>query len=385
MLLRFSGFRPAALGLAAGAVLAGVLVVTTTGCSKKAVGTAPAAVPVTTAPVLVQSVPLTHEFVGQLSAKESVDLRARVSGYLQRINFQEGSHVRAGQVLFQIEQDSYKATLAAAEAQLARDKASLSKADKDVARLKPLVAGQAAPEQDLDAALAQQAAFQAATKADEAAIAEAKLNLGYTVIRSPIDGIIGKLAVTRGNLVGKGDNTLLATVSSFTPIYVYFSVPEGQATDFVRKHVQSRSKTAQVELQLSDGTTFERKGTVDFADRAVDTSTGTLTMRAVFPNPQGLLRPGQFARVKVGGEQVTNAVLIPQKAVSDMLNMKVVMTVNNQNVVSMQPVVIGGEYQDQFIVTSGLKGGENIIVEGLQKARPGAKVVPMPASASKGR
>jgi membrane fusion protein (multidrug efflux system) len=236
-----------------------------------------------------------------------------------------------------------------------------------------------------DVALAQEAALEAAVKADQAAITEARLNLGYTVIRSPIDGVIGKLAVTRGNLVGKGDNTLLATVSSYTPMYVYFSVPEGQATDFVRKHVQSKNKNAQVELQLSDGTTFDHKGTIDFADRAVDANTGTLTLRGVFPNPKALLRPGQFARVKVSGEQVPNAVLVPQKAVSDMLNMKVVMTVNSKNIVSAQPIVIGGEYQDQFIVESGLKGGETIIIDGLQKARPGAPVIPMPANTNKGR
>ena len=274
---------------------------------------------------------------------------------------------------------------ASAEAQLARDQASLNKALKDVARLKPLAADHAASEQDLDAAVAQQESLQAAVKADQAAITDAKLNLSYTVIRSPIDGTIGKLAVTRGNLVGKGDNTLLATVSSFDPIYVYFSVPEGQSTDFLSKHVQGKGKVPQLELQLSDGTAFAHKGTIDFADRAIDAATGTLTLRGVFPNPQGLLRPGQFARVRVGGEQVQNAVLIPQKAVSDMLNRKVAMTVDSQNIAILQPITIGGEYQDQFIVTSGLKGGERIIVEGLQKARPGAPVSPVPATADGGR
>jgi membrane fusion protein (multidrug efflux system) len=372
--------------MGAGTLLACALILAVTGCSqKKAGGPAAVPMPVTVGQVQVQTVPVYHEFVGQTSAKESVDLRARVGGFLQKIDFAEGAHVRAGQVLFEIEPDTYKAALASAEAQLARDKASLNKALKDVARLKPLVADHAAPEQDLDAAIAQQESYQAASKADEAAIADAKLNLGYTIIRSPIDGIIGKLAVTRGNLVGKGDNTLLATVSSYNPIYVYFSVPEGQATDFLRKHVQGKGHAAQLELQLSDGTVFEHKGSIDFADRQVDANTGTLSLRGSFPNPQGLLRPGQFARLKVGGEQVQNAVLVPQKAVSDMLNLKVVMTVDSHNIVAMQPVTIAGEYQDQFIISSGLKGGETIIVEGLQKARPGAPVIPMPASANKGR
>jgi membrane fusion protein (multidrug efflux system) len=343
------------------------------------------AMPVTVATVQVQTVPIYREFVGQTSAQETVDLRARVGGFLQKIAFQEGARVRTGQILFEIEPDSYQAALAAAEAQLARDQASLNKALKDVARLQPLAAGHAASEQDLDAAVAQQEVLQAAVKADQAAMAQAKLDLSYTVIRSPIDGTIGKLAVTRGNLVGKGENTLLATVSSFDPIYVYFSVPEGQATDFLSKHVQGKSKVPQLELQLSDGAAFARKGAIDFADRAIDAATGTLTLRGVFPNPQGLLRPGQFARVRVAGEQVQNAVLIPQKAVSDMLNRKVAITVDSQNVANLQPITLGGEYQDQFIVTSGLKGGERIVVDGLQKARPGAPVAPLPASADGGR
>ncbi len=386
MALQSHALRSRKIEFAAFVLLSAALVVFSVGCSKRApAGPASDAMSVTVASVQVKSVPVFQDFVGQLSAKETVDLRARVGGFLEKVDFQEGSRVRSGQVLFEIEQASYQSALASAEAQLARDQASLAKVEKDIARLKPLVAGQAAPEQDLDAALSQQASFQAAIKADQANIAEAKLNLSYTVIRSPIDGIVGKLAVTRGNLVGKGENTLLATISSENPIYVYFSVPESQTTDFLRKHVQGKSKVTQLELQLSDGTRYEHGGTINFADRAVDTSTGTLTLRGVFPNKGGLLRPGQFARVRVGGEQVANAVLVPQKAVSDMLNKKVVMTVDARNVVAMQPITISGEYQDQFIVSSGLKGGETIIVDGLQRVKPGVAVVPMRADAGQGR
>jgi membrane fusion protein (multidrug efflux system) len=303
----------------------------------------PAPVAVSMATVSVQTVPVIHEFVGQTSAKETVDLRARVSGFLEKVNFQEGAHVSAGQTLFEIEPASYQAALASAQALLARDRANLTKAVKDVARLRPLVASHAAPEQDLDTAVAQQEVYEAAIKGDEASIADARLNLGYTVIRSPIDGVIGKLAVTRGNLVGKNENTLLATVSSSSPIY-------------------------------------EQRGTINFADRAVDTSTGTLSLRGSFPNPKGLLRPGQFARVKVEGEQLQNAILIPQKAVSELLNQRVVMTVDAKNVVGLQPVTIAGTHDDQFIISSGLKGGERIVVDGLQKVHAGATVVPAAAS-----
>jgi membrane fusion protein (multidrug efflux system) len=340
----------------------------------------PAPVAVSMATVSVQTVPVIHEFVGQTSAKETVDLRARVSGFLEKVNFQEGAHVSAGQTLFEIEPASYQAALASAQALLARDRANLTKAVKDVARLRPLVTSHAAPEQDLDTAVAQQEIYEAAIKGDEASIADARLNLGYTVIRSPIDGVIGKLAVTRGNLVGKNENTLLATISSSSPMYVYFSVPEAQANDFVRKHVLNKQKVSQVELQLSDGSIYEQKGTINFADRAVDTSTGTLSLRGSFPNPKGLLRPGQFARVKVEGEQLQNAVLIPQKAVSELLNQRVVMTVDAKNVVGLQPVTIAGTHDDQFIISSGLKGGERIVVDGLQKVHAGATVVPAAAS-----
>lgn len=349
---------------------------------KKASASAPMASPVVVANVPVETVPLTHEFVGQTSAKDTVDLRARVGGFLEKVDFHEGDHVRAGQVLFQIERSSYVTALATAQAQLAKDQASLDKASKDIARLRPLTANHAASEQDLDAAVAQQAAYQAALRADRASIADAKLNLSYTTVRSPIDGIIGKLAVTRGNLVGKGDNTLLATVSSYSPIYVYFSIPEGQVSDFLRKHMRQKKAAPQLTLQLSDGTSYAAHGTLDFADRAIDNNTGTLLVRGVFPNPQGLLRPGQFARVTVAGEQWPNAVLVPQKAVSDLLNQKVVMVVDAHNLVAMQPIKIGGEYKDQYIIAGGLKGGERIIVEGLQKVRPGAPVQPIAAGAS---
>lgn len=383
MLFMFGG-RSLAKTLAAPAVVLTVLGLgVLTGCNGKKPEAMPP-MPVVVGQAEVQTVPVQQQYVGQTSAKDTVDLRARVGGFLERVEFQEGAHVRAGQVLFQIEQSSYRAALASAEAALARDEASLTKANQDVARLKPLVAAKAASQQDLDTALAQQAAYQAAIKADKAQIETAKLDLDYTTVRSPIDGVIGKLAVTRGNLVGKGDNTLLATVSSYTPIYVYFSIPEATVTNFLRKH-QGKGATGQLTMLLADGTEFGNKGSLNFADRAIDQTTGTLTVRGVFPNPQGLLRPGQFVRVKVDGESVQNAVLVPQKAVTDMLAKKMVMTVDDKNVVGMKEVTLGGEYKDMFIIASGLKGGERIIVEGLQKARPGATVAPVPAGNGAGK
>ncbi|MDR3763998.1 MAG: efflux RND transporter periplasmic adaptor subunit [Acidobacteriota bacterium] len=383
MLRKFSGLRPARVPVAPAVVFAGLLLALLGGCRKQQEAAMPP-MPVQVGQAEVQTVPVSHEYVGQTSAKDTVDLRARVSGFLEKVDFQEGAHVRAGQVLFQIEAASYQAALASAQAALARDEASLIKANQDVARLKPLAAAKAAPQQDLDAAVAQQAAYEASLKADKAQIETAKLDLGYTTVRSPIDGVIGKLAVTRGNLVGKGDNTLLATVSSYTPMYVYFSIPEEAVSSFLRKH-QGKGSAGQLTMMLSDGTEFANKGTLNFADRAVDQTTGTLSVRGAFPNPEGSLRPGQFVRVKISGETVENAVLVPQKAVTDMLAKKMVLTVDDKNVVGMKEVTIGGEYQDKFIITSGLKGGERIIVEGLQKARPGAPVTPVPAASGMGK
>lgn len=345
---------------------------------------APAPTVVELAQAQVMTVPVDHQYVGQTSAKETVDLRARVGGLLEKIHFQEGSHVRAGEVLFEIERTTYQATLEAAEANLARDQATLLKTSQDVRRLKPLAAAQAAPEQDLDAAVAQQAASQAAIRADKAQIAQAKLDLSYTTVRSPIDGVIGKLAVTRGNLVGKGDNTLLATINSYNPIYVYFSIPEASTLAFLRQH-QGKGKAGQLALELSDGSEYPSKGTLDFVDRAIDQNTGTLAMRGVFANAQGQLRPGQFVRIRVSGEVVPNAVLVPQKAVTDMLNKKMVMVVDAHNVVNLREVTLGGEYQNEVILSHGLLGNERVIVEGLQKVRPGDTVAPMPASAHGGK
>ena len=383
MLFTFGGRSLAKLAAASTAALTFLGLAVLAGCNGKKPAEMPP-LPVVVGQVEVGSVPVQQQYVGQTSAKETVDLRARVGGFLEKVEFQEGAHVRAGQVLFQIERASYQASLAAAEAALARDEASLIKANQDVARLKPLAAVKAAPQQDLDTAVSQQAAYEAAIKADKAQIEQAKLDLGYTTVRSPIDGIIGKLAVTRGNLVGKGDNTLLATVSSYTPIYVYFSIPEAAVNGFLRKH-QGKGTTGQLTMMLADGTEFGNKGSVDFADRAIDQTTGTLSVRGVFPNPQGLLRPGQFVRVKISGETVENAVLVPQKAVTDMLAKKMVLTVDDKNVVGMKEVTLGGEYQDKFIISSGLKGGERIVVEGLQKARPGAPVTPVPAASGAGK
>ena len=338
------------------------------------------------ATVEVKTVPVYGDFVGQTEAKETVVIIPRVTGFLEKISFKEGTEVQKGQVLFQIEQAAYQAALASAEAKLAQDQAGLTRYQRDVARLEPLVKEQAATQQDLDTSVSGAAQQQAALKADQAAIDTAKLNLSYTIIRSPIDGIIGKLNVTAGNLVSSGQTTALATVSSFNPMYVYFSIPEASYLTFRRKFAgESAPPPIPLDLMLADGRPFPYRGRMNFADRTVDATTGTLTARADFPNPKGLLRPGEFARVRFVSEERPNVVLVPKEAVVETLNTKSVLVVDGGNKALLKTVATDGEYQEFFTVHSGLNGGERVIVEGAQKVRPGTVVNPGGALAVKGK
>jgi membrane fusion protein (multidrug efflux system) len=391
------------------------------------------AAPPPVAAVVVAEVPqrdvqVSGDFVARTEAVPTVDIRARVAGVLQEVRFREGSAVNRGQVLFVIQQDEYRAAAQSARAQLAkaqadltrardvsivdraraqldRAKADLGKAQQDVARYRPLAREQAIPQQDLDTALsAEQVAAasvevaeaalrdtvlnqrtsiqlaEAALESAKAALTQAELNLGYTVIESPVSGIISKLAVDRGNLVGKGEATPLATVSAIDPMYVDFSVPEADYLRLVRRlpalgrgePVPDRPPT--LELLLADGTTFPHKGRPVWIDRAVDPKTGTIQVRAQFPNPEKVLRPSQFGRVRAVVEERRGAILVPQVAVQDLQGAKTVLVVGEGDKVAMRTVTLGEAYQDFYIVTSGLKAGERVVVEGIQKVQPGMQV-----------
>lgn len=363
-----------------GAVLV-ALALLSVGCgSRKTDASAPQGAPppiVRVGVVSVQTVPVYGEFIGQTDAKEMVNVIPRVTGYLEQVCFREGSQIHQGDQLFQIEQANYRAALESAEAKLAQDEAALEKYRRDIARLEPLVKEQAATQQDLDSAVAGRLQMEAALRADKAAIETAQLDLHYTIIRSPIDGIVGRLGVTVGNYVTAGQATALAAISSFDPMYVYFSVPEATYLGFDRKHGQGAPMSVPVDLVMADGRTFDHPGTIDFVDRAADPQTGTVGLRARFPNPRALLRPGQFARVRFVLEHRADALLIPKEAVSQTLTSKFVLLVDEQNKVSMRMITTDGEYNDFYIGSSGLRGGERIIVEGSQKARPGMTVRPV--------
>jgi membrane fusion protein (multidrug efflux system) len=338
---------------------------------------------VVVAPVLQKTVPIYAEYVARTEARQTVEIRARVGGYLDKIFFEEGSKVKAGQPLFLIDQRPYKAALHDAQGQLAQAEAAQEKAEKDVDRLKPLVAADAAPEQDLDKAEAEAQFSTAAVVRAKAAIDKAELDLKFTEIRAPITGIIGKEEVTKGNLVTK-DQTLLTTLSSWDPMRVVFSLSENDYLLLAKRYPEEtregsvKKSEANFELIMADNSIYPFKGRLSFVDRALDPTTGTLNVYVSFPNPNRVLRPGLFGRIRVVLQEEPNALLVPQRAVQEMQGVQTVTVVEpeKENMVALRTVTLGPRYKDFFIINKGVKAGELIVVEGLQKAIPGQKVTP---------
>jgi len=249
-----------------------------------------------------------------------------------------------------------------------------------VDRLRPLAAAKAVPQQDLDKAEAEARYSRASIEKAKAMVEKAELNLEFTQIRAPVTGVIGKHEVTVGNLVTK-DQTLLTTLSSWDPMRVVFSISETDYLKLARKYPQTDKSKAKdpraiFELLMADNSIYPYKGTLSFVDRAVDLATGTLKIYVSFPNPDMLLRPGLFARIRLALEEKPDALLVPQKAVQEMQGVKTVLVVGPENKVALHTVTLGPRYQEYFIITKGVKAGEQVIVEGLQKAIPGQKVTP---------
>lgn len=416
-----------------------LLVATAAACDrgKSAEKAAPPPPAVVVAEVVQRTVPIVRDFTARTEAVPTVEVRARIAGVLERVMFEEGTQVKAGQTLFLIQPEEYAAALETARAQLAkaqadatraRDasiiarsqaqldqrKADLEKASRDVARYRPLAEARAIPQQDLDTAqasekvaaagvegadaalkdtqLLQRTQIQladAAIQSAKAAVTQAELNLGYTNVKAPITGIVGKVQVDRGNLVGKAEPTLLATVSSVDPIYVDAGIAEADYLRLApRIRLDDRGRAqgggqADLELYLADNTLFPHKGRVVFVDRALDAKSGTMSVRAEFPNPARTLRPGQFARVRAVVEDRADAVLAPALAVQEQQGTKMVLVVEAGDKVALRPVTVSDRVGDFYIVTSGLKAGERVIVDGVQKVRPGMQVKPELKQAAK--
>jgi RND family efflux transporter MFP subunit len=352
-------------------------------CGSKEQAETPKSLPppaVVVATLTPTTVPIYGEYVARTEARQTVEIRARVEGFLEKVLFKEGSQVQAGQLLFVIDQRPYKAALQDARGSLAQARATLEKSQKDVDRLRPLVAEEAAPQQDLDKAEASSHYNRASIEKARAAIAKAELDLKFTEIHSPITGTIGKEEVTVGNLVSK-DQTLLTTVSSWDPMRVVFSISESDYLRLAKKYPEGKPATAEenkeaFELVMADNAIYPSKGSLSFVDRALDLTTGTLKIYVDFPNPDKLLRPGLFGRIRVILEEKPNALLVPQKAVQEMQGVKTILTVGPDNKVALHTVALGERYRDFFVVNSGVKAGDRVVVEGLQKAIPGQKVTP---------
>ena len=351
--------------------------------AEKAKPAAAAAPPpaVLVAEVARKTVQIQSEFVAQTDAKDTVEIRARVPAFLEAQHFTEGTLVKKDQLLFTLDKREYESKLLQAKAQLEAAQARLGKDETDERRLKPLAERKAVPQQDYDNAAANLLAARAGVSAAKASVVDAELNLSYCTIRSPIAGLIGKRMVDPGNLVGKSEATLLDTVSSVDPIRVNATVSEAEYLKFAAQFKEKGAPAggAVLELILADGTVFPRKGKVVIVDRAVDVKTGTLKLVAEFPNPDGRLRPGQFGRVRAPVEVVQDAILVPKRAVQEVQGSQTVLVVGPDNMVALRTIRPGESVGQSLIVLDGVKPGERVIVDGIQKARPGSKVNPSAA------
>jgi membrane fusion protein, multidrug efflux system len=346
------------------------------GCSKKEAPPPPPPPEVVVAEAVQKDVPIYIELVGSTLGSEDVEIRTRVEGYLVSINFTEGSFVRKGQPLYKLDPKPFEVAIDQAKANLATAQAALEKTDNDVARYKPLFAQQAVSKQELDNALSAQQAAKAQVDAYKAAVAQAQLDLGYTNITSPVDGVIGTTQTKVGSLVSRGV-TLLNIVSQLNPILFRCSIAEAEYLRIARRNQQS-GKAAErqwnVELILADGTVFPHRGRLDAIERAVDPTTGTLTGQFVFPNPDRLLRPSQYGKARFAIDIKEGAVLVPQLAVQEIQGLYSVMVVKPDATVEQRMVKAGERVGNLWIIDSGVKPGEKVIVEGIQRVQPGMQV-----------
>jgi RND family efflux transporter MFP subunit len=404
--------------------LAGLLIMAP-GCSKKTDGAAVTAPPeVEVIDVQQKDVPIYGEWIGTLDGLVNADIKAQVSGYLLDQAYKEGTFVKKGQLLFQIDARPFQAVVDQAEGQLAQAQGQLEQAraqllqaeaqvavaeanqrrtQLDVDRYTPLAQQQAITQQDLDNAtennLAAKAQVQSATaqvataraqitaanatvQSAKASVETAQINLGFTHLTSPIDGIPGIAELQVGALVSPASSKI-TTVSTLDPIKVYFTVSEQEYLDFHRRYstpdtLDAERKQLRFELILADGTVYPQAGTFDFADREVDVKTGAIRVAALFPNPGDNLRPGQYARVRFSIRTTLGALLVPQRAVNELQGSYQIAVVNPDNKVNIRLVTVGDKIGNQWIISSGVKRGERVVVEGVQKVRQGIQVNPKP-------
>jgi len=333
---------------------------------------------VSVARVEPQSLPTSFEYVGQVAGSREAEVRPRVQGILLSRNFKEGEPVRKGQSLYTIDQAPFEAAHARAAADLAAAEARYEQARRNAARMRPLYAEKAVSQKENDDAVSAEAIGAADVKAAQTRLTEAKLNLDYTRVESPISGLASRSLPSEGSLVA-GPSQLLTTVVQIDPIWVNFGIPDNEQARLQKESESGRlvlPKVFEVELRLADGSTYGRKGRVSFSDVRIVPTTGTREARAELPNPDGALRPGQFVRVILKGATIPNAVAVPQRAVLEnpQGGGKLVFVVDEKGTAQPRPVEAGEWSGETWVITSGLKPGENVIVDGVMKLGPGAPV-----------
>jgi membrane fusion protein, multidrug efflux system len=362
------------------------------------------AVPAAPSDVLVtqveqKDVPIYGEWIGTLDGLTNADVRAQVTGYIMRQAYQEGAFVKKGQLLFEIDPRPFQAALDQAEGQLAQAKATLANAQAvqgrtqlDVERYTPLAKEQAASQQDLDnavqnnlAAKATVATAEAQIKTDEAAVETARINLDFTRLTAPIDGIAGQAQLQVGALVNLSSGPV-TSVSTVDPIKVYFTVGEPQYLAWRKRFPTESSRLAadknlRLELILADGSTYPHEGSFYFADRQVNEGTGAIRLAGLFPNPANILRPGGYGKVRAVIRLQQGALVVPQRAVSELQGGYQVAVVDDQNKVNIRTVKVSDRIGKEWVIAEGLKPGERVVAEGVQKVRPGAVVNPKPFAA----
>jgi RND family efflux transporter MFP subunit len=329
------------------------------------------------------------EYVGRFVAVDAIEVRARVSGYLDAIHFKDGQLVKKGDLLFTIDRRPFEASLAQAEANLAQARANLAYAEADLERGQGLVRGSTITQQTFDQRTQAKRVAEASVKAQEAAVRQANLDLEFTELKAPISGRIGDRRVSAGNLVTggtTGSTTLLATITSIDPIRFEFTMDETSYLRSRRLAGEASGKAAPaglpVKLKLIDEPKFSHTGTTDFVDNAIDRASGTIRARAEFANPDGTLTPGMFGRIQVPAGPPSDAMLLPEVAVGTEQVRKFVLVVDGDNIARPKYVTLGPVVEDQRVITSGLDPDDRVIVNGLMRARPGVKVAPQEATAA---
>jgi membrane fusion protein (multidrug efflux system) len=336
--------------------------------------------------VFEQNVPIYQFFVGEVFGQEDVAINARVEGYLTGIHFIEGSKVNKGDLLYTIDPEPFNAAIAREESKVSEAQTRYLNSENNLARIKPLAAMDAVSKSDLDFALADRDASLAARKAAEASLKMAQINLSYTKVKAPISGFIGRTEARVGDFVGRNPNpVILNTISEVENVRVQFFINETNYLVLIKEYQEKNGKTeaneetaqkVEIELILTDGTKHPYKGKIDFINREIDASTGAILIQASFPNPNSILKPGQYVRVKIKYKDIKNAKLIPQRVVSELQGEYSVFTITAENKIEAKKIVIADKFEDYYVVSEGLQKGEKIVLEGLQKVGSGMEVIP---------